>query len=141
VKLDPHDPALRSLIDEPSPATLTLYREDGQAVTSPVWFRLEGDAFEVAVASADAKLEHLRRDPRCVLLIFETARPFRGILVRAPASIAADDGARVRHAIASRYLGAEDGAAYSDLARRPPGYVIRLPVSAARAWDLSDALP
>jgi PPOX class probable F420-dependent enzyme len=141
VKLDPHDPALRSLIDEPSPATLTLYREDGRAVTSPVWFRLEGDAFEVAVAAADAKLEHLRRDPRCVLLVFETIRPFRGIQVRATASIAPDDGARVRDAVATRYLGAQDGAAYSDVDRRPPGYVIRLPVSAARAWDLSDALP
>jgi hypothetical protein len=29
----------------------------------------------------------------------------------------------------------------ADLARRPPGFVIRLPVAGARAWDLSDKLP
>ena len=30
----------------------------------------------------DPKLEHLRRDPRCLLLSFEAVRPFRGIQVR-----------------------------------------------------------
>ena len=134
-------PDLRSLIDGPSPATLTLYREDGEAITSPMWFRLDGESFEVVVAATDRKLEHLRRDPRCVLLIFEAVRPFRGIQVRATASIAPDEGARVRLAIASRYLGPDGGRAYADLDRRPPGFVIRLPVAGARTWDLADNLP
>jgi hypothetical protein len=107
VKLDPLDPKLRSLIDEPSPATLTLYGADGQAITSLVWFRLAGDAFEMVVAAADPKLEHLRRDPRSLLVIFETLPPIRGIQVRAAASIVPDEGARTRLAIASRYLGPE----------------------------------
>lgn len=131
----------RSLVDAPSPATLTLYREDGEAITSPVWFRLDGEAFEVVVAGTDRKLEHLRRDPRCVLLIFEAVRPFRGIHVRANATIAPDDGAQVRLAIASRYLGPDGGRAYADLDRRPPGFVIRLPVAGMRTWDLADKLP
>jgi hypothetical protein len=141
VKLDPLDPVLRSLVDAPSPATLTLYREDGEAVTSPVWFRVADDWFEAVVAAADAKLALLRRDPRCLLLVFEAARPFRGILVRATALIVPDDGARVRLAIASRYLGPDGGRAYADLSRRPPGYVVKLPLAEARAWDLADKLP
>jgi PPOX class probable F420-dependent enzyme len=140
MKLNPLDPALRSLLDAASPATLTLYRQDGEAITSPVWFRLAGDHFEFVVAAADAKLAHLRRDPRCVLLIFEAARPFRGIVVRGAAEIAPDDGARARLAIASRYLGPEGGRAYADLARRPPGFVVRLPLDGARAWELDDKL-
>jgi len=28
-----------SLLDGPSPAVLTTYRQDGSAVASPVWFR------------------------------------------------------------------------------------------------------
>ena len=132
---------LRSLVDAPSPATLTLYREDGEAITSPVWFRLDGEAFEVVVAGTDRKLEHLRRDPRCVLLIFEAVRPFRGIQVRASASIAPDEGSRVRLAIASRYLGPDGGRAYAALDRRPPGFVIRLPVAGMRTWDLAAKLP
>ncbi len=44
MRRDPRSSDLRSLIDAPSPATLTLYREVGEAVTSPVWFRLDGEA-------------------------------------------------------------------------------------------------
>jgi len=141
MKLDPRSATLRSLIEEASPATLTIYDEDGHALTSPVWFRLVEDVFEVVVADGDPKLTHLRRDPRCVLLIFETVRPFRGVTVNAVASISPDAGAHARLDIASRYLGPEDGRAYADLARRPPGFVIGLPLSSARAWDLADKLP
>jgi PPOX class probable F420-dependent enzyme len=141
MKLDPLDPSLRSLLTGPSAATLTLHRDGGRASTSPVWFRVEGDWFEVVVAASDHKLDHLRRDPRCSLLVFETVKPFRGVQVTGEAAIAADEGAVTRLAIASAYLGPEGGRAYADLDRRPPGFVIRLPVAAARAWDLSDKLP
>ena len=71
-----------SLLDAPSPAVLVLYREDGAALVSPVWFQVHDEAFEVVVAMGDRKLPHLRRDPRCVLLVFETVPPFRGVQVR-----------------------------------------------------------
>lgn len=141
MKLDLAAAELRSLLDAASPATLTLYRADGEAVTSPVWYRVEGAAFEVVVAATDRKLEHLRRDPRATLLIFEAVRPFRGVQVHGRVSIDEDDGSRVRLAIASRYLGAQDGRAYADLGRRPPGFVVRLPLDWARGWDLADKLP
>jgi PPOX class probable F420-dependent enzyme len=141
MKLDPLDASLASLLSNPSPATLTLNREDGRAITSPVWFRMEGDWFEFVVAAGERKLDHLRADPRCGLLVFEAVAPFRGVQVTGEATIAPDDGARTRLAIASAYLGPEGGRAYADLARRPPGFVIRLPVADARAWDLSDKLP
>jgi len=141
MKLDLAAAELRSLLDAPSPATLTLYREDGEAITSPVWFRVHDDALEIVVAATDHKLEHLRRDPRAVLLVFESVRPFRGVQVRGRVTIEPDEGARTRLAIASRYLGPEGGSAYADLALRPPGFVVRLPLSAARAWDLADKVP
>jgi len=97
-------PELRSLLDASWPATLTLHRKDGEAVTSPVWFRVHDGAFEVVVAATDHKLEHLRRNPRCILLVFESIRPFRGVEVRGQATILEDEGARVRLAIASRYV-------------------------------------
>lgn len=141
MKLDPLNASLRTLLASASPATLTLYREDGRAITSPVWFRVEGDWFEIVVAASDDKLDHLRVDPRCSLLVFEAVSPFRGVQVTGEASIAPDEGARTRLAIASAYLGPEGGRAYADLARRQPGFVIRLPVAGARGWDLSDKLP
>lgn len=141
MKLDPLDASLASLLSNPSPATLTIYRENGRAITSPVWFRVEGDWFEFVVAASDRKLDLLRADPRCSLLVFEAVTPFRGVQVTGEATIVPDEGARTRLAIASAYLGPEDGRAYANLARRPPGFVIRLPAAGARAWDLSDKLP
>jgi hypothetical protein len=139
-ELDLADAGFRSLLDAPSPATLTLYREGGEAITSPMWFRMNGDAFEVVVAASDPKLAHLRRNPRCMLLIFESVPPFRGVLVRGTAAIEPDQGSIARLAIATRYLGPEAGRAFADLERRPPGFVIRLPVSGARVWDLADKI-
>ena len=37
--------------------------------------------------------------------------------------------------------GVERGRAYADLARRSPGFRLRLPLSDARAWDLTDKIP
>ena len=141
VRLDPRSPAVRSLLDAPSPATLAVTTQAGLPLSSPVWYRLAGDAIEIVMAAGDAKLTHLQRDPTCQLLIFEAARPFRGMRVRARATIASDEGARTRLAIASRYLGAADGRRYADPSRRPAGFVVRIPLGEARAWDLSDTLP
>ncbi len=140
MKLDVRADELQSLLAAPSAATLTLYGEDGEAVTSPVWFRLVDGTFEVVVAASDRKLALLRHDPRCVLLIFETSAPYRGVLVRDRADLVLDDGARARRAIASRYLGADAGRAYAAIARRPPGWIVRLPVASARAWSLADRI-
>lgn len=141
MKLDVRADELRTLLEAASPATLTLYGDDGEAITSPVWYRVADDSFEVVVATSDHKLAHLRRDPRCILLIFEATPPFRGVMVRDQASMEFDESAQVRLAIATRYLGPEAGRAYADLDRRPPGWVVRLPVAAARAWHLGDKLP
>jgi PPOX class probable F420-dependent enzyme len=73
---------VRSLLEAPSPAVLTTYRKDGSARTVPVWFRWTDEAFEVVIAKGDVKLRHLARDPRCVLVVFEAVRPFRGLEVR-----------------------------------------------------------
>jgi PPOX class probable F420-dependent enzyme len=78
---------LRSLLDAPSPAVLMTYRPDGSADVSPVWFRYTGEGFEVVVAKGDSKLRNLARDPRAVLMIFETVPPFRGVKVRADAEL------------------------------------------------------
>jgi Pyridoxamine 5'-phosphate oxidase len=59
---------VRSLLEAPSPAVLTTYRNDGSAHTVPVWYRWTGEAFEVVIAKGDVKLRHLARNPQCVLV-------------------------------------------------------------------------
>jgi PPOX class probable F420-dependent enzyme len=82
---------VRSLLEASSPAVLTTYRKDGSAHTVPVWFRWVDDAFEVVIAKGNVKLRHLARDPRCVLVVFEAVRPFRGLEVRGVAELVEGD--------------------------------------------------
>jgi PPOX class probable F420-dependent enzyme len=130
---------LRSLLDAPAPAVLLTYRADGPADMSPVWFRVADEAFEVVVAKSDKKYGHLQRDPRAVLMVFEAVPPFRGVKVRAEVELDEEGVKEARRAISARYLGAE--MAKDFVATRGPGVVVRLPVSAARSWDLSGVLP
>jgi PPOX class probable F420-dependent enzyme len=132
-------PDLRSLLDAPSPAVLTTYRKDGSALVTPVWFRHVDDVFEVVIAEGDIKLQHLRRDPRCGLVVFEAVPPFRGVEIRGEADLVECDVREVRAAVAGRYLGVEDGQRFA-AERSNPGVLLRL-AGAQRAWDLSAILP
>ena len=134
-------PEFDSLLQAPSPAVLTTYRKDGTAVTSPVWFRFQGDSFEVVIAENDVKLRHLAARPECELLVFETVPPFRGMRVRSDQPILTRDGAQqARQAIAARYLGEERGKRFA-AERTSTGVVLRLSADHTKAWDLKAILP
>jgi len=130
-----------SLLEAPAPAVLTTYRKDASAHTVPIWYRWTGDAFEVVIAKGDVKLGHLARDPRCVLVVFETVRPFRGVEVRGVAELVEGDVTSARAAIAGRYLGVEDGERFAAERRSRPGVLLRLVSDGPRVWDLSGILP
>jgi PPOX class probable F420-dependent enzyme len=132
---------VRSLLEAPSPAVLTTYRQDGSALVSPVWFRWNDGAFEVVIAEGDLKLRHLARDPRCVLVVFEAVRPFRGIEVRGIGELVECDVGPMRAAIAARYLGVDDGARFAAERESKPGVLLRLVPDDPRVWDLSGILP
>ncbi len=132
---------VRSLLDGPSPAVLTTYRKDGSANVSPVWFRWHDDAFEVVIARGDVKLQHLSRDPRCVLLVFEAVPPFRGIEVRGVPELVEGDVNEVREAIAGRYLGTDDGQRFAAARTSKQGVLLRLAAADPRVWDLKAILP
>ena len=132
---------VRSLLEAPAPAVLTTYRTDGSALVTPVWFRFADVAFEVVIAEGDVKLRHLRRDPRCALLVFEAVRPFRGIEAHGTAELIEGDVTSARAAIAGRYLGASDGRRFAEDRTSKPGVLLRLTAASPRVWDLGAILP
>jgi PPOX class probable F420-dependent enzyme len=132
---------VRSLLEAPAPASLTTYRKDGSAHTVPVWFRWTGDAFEVVIAKGDVNLRHLARDPLCVLVVFETVRPFRGVEACGVAELVEGDVTSARAAIAGRYLGVEDGGRFAAERRSRTGVLLRLVPDSPRVWDLAGILP
>jgi hypothetical protein len=133
-------PDANAPLEAPWASVLAVYRADGTILTSPVWFRAIEDWIEVVVAEGDAKLDRLRADPRCVFMAFETVAPFRGLRIETDATLS-DEGIReARLAISSRYLGNDGGRRFVEQ-RTKPGVVVRLPLAAARTWDLTAILP
>jgi PPOX class probable F420-dependent enzyme len=132
---------IRTLLEAPSPAVLTTYRADGSVLVSPVWYRWTAGTFEVVVAEGDVKLRHLARDPRCVLVVFESVPPFRGVEVRCTPELVEGDVTATRDAIAGRYLGAEGGKQFAAARRSKPGVLLRMTATEPRVWNLSAILP
>jgi PPOX class probable F420-dependent enzyme len=132
---------VRTLLEAPSAAVLTTNRKDGTALTSPVWFRWTGIAFEIVIARDDVKLRHLERDPRCVLVVFETIAPFRGVEVRGEATMKRCDVTEIRSSIAGRYLGSEAGKRFAAERASKAGVLVQLFPEQPRVWDLADILP
>lgn len=130
----------RELLDAPVAAVLVVYRADGSALTSPVWFRADDEAVEIVIAEGDAKLGRLRADPRCVFMAFEIVPPFRGLRIEGNAKLSEEGVRGARLSIASRYLGEADGRRYVDQ-RTKLGFLVRLPLAEARSWDLGSILP
>jgi len=128
------------MLEAPLAAALAVYRADGTILTSPVWFRADDGWIEIVIAEGDAKLTRLRKDPRCVFMAFETVAPFRGFRIETDATLTEEGVPAARLAISSRYLGEEGGRRYVEQ-RTKPGVVVRLPLTAARTWDLSAILP
>ena len=110
-------------------------------MTTPVWFRWTGGAFEIVIARGDVKLRHLERDPRCVLVVFETVSPFRGVEVRGEAALEDGDVTEIRRSIAARYLGDEAGERFAAARVSKPGVLVRLVPEDPRIWDLAAILP
>jgi PPOX class probable F420-dependent enzyme len=126
---------LGDLADLPLLAVLATYRRDGTVLLSPVWHEWRDGACQVVTGSRDGTAAHLRRDPRAGIVLCEHTPPYRGVEVRCQAQLAEAADGTVRR-IASRYLGAEAGAAYAESAG--DDLLIRLEPGVLRAWDFAD---
>jgi PPOX class probable F420-dependent enzyme len=130
---------LGDLMERPLLATLATYRQDGSVLLSPVWHEWRDGGFLVAVGAHDAKLRHLRRDPRACIVVAENEGPFRGIEVSGWAEIDAHPGHALEafRRIAIRYLGPERGTAFAGDSGAGLALVSLQP-GTLRTWDFLD---
>jgi PPOX class probable F420-dependent enzyme len=127
---------LGDLVELPLLAVLATYRRDGSVLLSPVWHEWRDGGFNVVTQSRDGKARHLRRDPRANIVVCEHTLPYRGVEVRTTARLIDTGVDEATRRIASRYLGAEGGAAYAE--RAEDDLLIRLEPGDLRAWDFAD---
>jgi PPOX class probable F420-dependent enzyme len=62
---------LRELLARPNPAVMATLRSDGYPVTVPTWYVFENDRVLVSLDESRKRLDHLRRDPRVSLTVFD----------------------------------------------------------------------
>lgn len=127
---------LGDLVNRPLLAVLATYRRDGTVLLSPVWHEWRNGGFNVVTGGRDVKATHLRRDARASIVVCEQTPPYRGIEVRCNARLDTVSATDALRRIASRYLGAEAGAAYAAGAR--DDVLIRLEPGDLRTWDFVD---
>ena len=128
---------LGDLLERPFVAVLATQRSNDETLLSPVWHEWREGGFNVVVGDHDVKTQHVRRDPRASLVVFDQQPPYRGVELRAQARILTEDVAPTNRRIAVRYLGDEEGTAYAssvgdDLV------IVRLEPGVVRAWDFAD---
>jgi PPOX class probable F420-dependent enzyme len=136
-QLGPED--LADLLEQPLVAVLGTYRRDGGVLLSPVWHRWHEGGFDVVVYSGDIKLQHLRRDPRASIVVYEHEPPYRGLEVRGEARLLREGAAEAISSMAVRYLGPENGPAYA--ATVTNSVLVRLEPTHVRGWDFADDWP
>ena len=127
---------LGDLVQLPLLAVLATYRRDGSVLLSPVWHEWYDGGFQVVTSSNNVKAVQLARDPRASIVVCEHIPPYRGVEGRCHARLATPTARDAVRRIASRYLGAEAGAAYADSAG--DNLLIRLEPGHLRGWDFAD---
>jgi PPOX class probable F420-dependent enzyme len=132
--LTPDD--LGDLLELPLVAVLATYRRDGTVLLSPVWHEWHDNGFNVVTGRGNVKAGHLRRDPRASIVVYDDGPPYRGLELRASASLSIPDDRSIVRRIAERYLGPEAGERYAESAG--DDLLIRLEPGELRAWDFAE---
>lgn len=109
------DPVARELVDSPCLARLAYNWRDGTPRVVPIWFHWNGREFVVSSPPAAPKLQVLDSGSKVALTIDGDTWPYHVLMVRGTAKVEMVDGVPTEYsAAARRYMGAEQGDAWSD---------------------------
>ena len=119
---------------------LTTYRRDGRAVSTPVWFAIEGDHLVIWTAASSGKAKRLRHTSRVMVAPCDLRGRVKGPTVEARARLLpSSDGPRIerllnqRYGLTKRLYGAVMGLWQRLIVRQPPGLSAYIEISAGEA--------
>lgn len=122
---------LGDLLSQPLVATLATYRKGGDVLLSPVWFEWADGGFNIAIGRHDVKAQHLRRDARASIAVYENGMPLRGLEMRGTARLFDEGLHELRQRIYHHYMGKGPKTPDADeIGVRIEGTI--------RAWDFAD---
>ena len=122
---------LGDLLSQPIVATMATYRKSGDVLLSPVWFEWPDGGFNIAIGRDDVKAQHIRRDARASVAVYENDLPLRGLELRGTARLFTEGLHELRRRIWHHYLGSKPTTPdKSEIGVRIEGTI--------RAWDFAD---
>ena len=122
---------LGNLLSRPLVATLATYRKNGDVLLSPVWFEWSDGGFNIVIGRNDVKAQHLRRDARASVAVYENDMPLRGLELRGTARLFNEGLHDLRQRIYHHYMG--------EGPKSPDDHEIGMRLEGTiRAWDFAD---
>lgn len=122
---------------------VSVVREDGSPLVTPIWFVYEDDAIYFTPREKSEWFACLRRDPRVALCIDEQNLPYRKVIVEGAAEliydIGHDDAWREQYRrIAQKYVGVDGANAYVTNTIDQPRGLFRVALKTAKvtSWRM-----
>ena len=118
----------RALLQGTNFASLATTMANGSPQASIVWIDVDGDTILVNTAEGRTKTENMRRDPRVAICLFDTADPYRQLMVRGHVTDFVHEGADEHiDLLAKKYTGAD---VYDDHRPDQKRVIVRISVDA-----------
>ena len=122
---------------------VSVVREDGSPLVTPIWFLFEDDAIYFTPRARSEWFRCLKNDPRVALCIDEQPLPYRKVIVEGVAELVFDTGADdewrdLYRRIARRYISQAEDEAYIQNTIEQPRALFRLPMNTAnvKTWRM-----
>jgi len=116
---------------------LTTFRRDGRAVSTPVWFAIEGNHLVIWTAAQSGKAKRLRHTDEVTVAPCDVRGRVKGPSIKARARLLpASDGPRIesllnqRYGLTKRLYSAGMGLWHRLIVRQPPGPAAYIEISA-----------
>lgn len=93
------------LLENKNFGALATIREDGTANVTPVWVDWDGHNVVVNTSYGRAKELHLRRDPRCTILVMNSSNPYEWVSVTGRATLTEEGAEAHIDKLAMKYEG------------------------------------
>jgi PPOX class probable F420-dependent enzyme len=95
----------KKLLDNPNFVTLTTLKKDGTPHSTTMWATREGDDVVISTTEQRQKAQHMLRDPRVTVSMFDPETPYNYVTVEGTASLTRDGGPELIQELSRKYTG------------------------------------
>ena len=124
---------------EPHLCDLATVRPDGSPHVAPVWHHYDGERLIILAEDSAVKVRNIRHEPRVAASIATHSSPYKAAIVNGVAELSYSNIYEYVLAMATNYLGEEEGKAYTEKVVPETNFVvITITPSKIIAWNYDE---